>query len=214
MCFHSAGHCAAGIGGEIAANLAIAFGSQAQREQTVDLFSLGLDRDEKASCVDGNRIVDPVDCPHSVHAGEIDHDLDALSGWHRAADQRCVSALRHDLEPIFPADRDDGGDLFRPRRFQQQGRTAANDAGPVDDMRFKEIGLGAPARWSDRLLQTVKRLLELFGSDLLLGQVRFRLIRRHRRKSFHFRWTKMKGPAFCGECHLPHPGVKLKEPRV
>ncbi len=74
---------AAGIGREIAADLAAAFGGEAEREQAIVLRRRGLQIGEDAARLDRHRVGQRIDVADPVHAAEADDD--AAGGRHCAA---------------------------------------------------------------------------------------------------------------------------------
>ena len=87
---------AAGIGGEVAADLAGAFGRQAEREQAVRLARRLLQVGEDAAGLRHHGIVERIDRAHLVHALEAEEDRLAAAVRRRAAGKPGVAALRHD----------------------------------------------------------------------------------------------------------------------
>jgi len=69
---------AAGIGRKIAADLAAAFGSQAEREEPVLLSRGLLNRLQHAARLGGQSVVDGIHRPHAVHTRQVDQNLVAV----------------------------------------------------------------------------------------------------------------------------------------
>ena len=115
---------AAGVGREIAADLARAFGTYAQREQAPRVFGRGARSLQRHAGLQRHRVVDDIDFLHLVHAAQIEHHGVANGIGHGAAHQRGVAALGHDRHVVLEAQRQHFADLLRVRR-QHDGQRLA-----------------------------------------------------------------------------------------
>ena len=111
---------AAGVGRDVAADLAGPFRAEAQREKAVGALGGVLDLLENDARLHRDRVVDRVDRPHLSHARGRDDDLAHVGVRHAAAGQPGVAALRDDADAGFGADADDSGDLRRRLRLQYE----------------------------------------------------------------------------------------------
>ena len=143
---------AAGVGRQIATDLAAALGAEAQWEEPVGLGGGPLQIGEDAAGLDRHREIDRVDRSDAVHAAEGQNDVAAVLGRHGAAHGAGVAALRHDRQPPLGADphhrRHLGG---RSRADDEPGGTPVEAPG-LDEKGFLVAGVGDPAARSDRLL--------------------------------------------------------------
>ena len=94
---------AAGVGGEVAADRAAAFGGEAEREQQAVLRRRLLHPLQHAAGLGDEGEVGCVDAADAVQAGRREHDLAAARIGHRAADQAGVAALRDDARAVRAA---------------------------------------------------------------------------------------------------------------
>ncbi len=127
----------AGIGRQIAPDLARAFGADAQRKQASGFFRRGACGGQRHAGLHGQRVVDRIDRQHLVHAAQVQHHGIAARVRHRAAHQRGIAALRHHRHAVRMAPRDHRGDLLGGRRQHHHAGLAAADAPVVGD-----VGLG------------------------------------------------------------------------
>ena len=106
---------AARIGGEVAADLAAAFGGERERKQPSGLIGRPLHIGEHAAGFDGDRIVKAIELADPVHAAEREHDLAAFAGGHRAAREAGVAALGNDRHAVRGAELHHARDFRRTR---------------------------------------------------------------------------------------------------
>src|SRR5665213_2693548 len=111
---------AAGIGREVAADLARAFGAEAERKQPVGDFADALGLGEDAAGLDGHGEVQRVERPHAVHPTETDKD--AVLRRHRPAAETGIAALRIDRQTRGGANPDQLGHLGGRGRAQHGQR--------------------------------------------------------------------------------------------
>ena len=116
---------AAGIGRQIAADLAAALGAEAQRKQPVGLGGRLVQIGEDAAGLDRHREIDRVDRADPVHPAEGEDDIVAVFGRNSAADQTGVAALRHDRQARLGADPHHRRDLRGRSRPHDEPRRAA-----------------------------------------------------------------------------------------
>ena len=121
---------AAGIGREVAADLAGAFRPQAQREQPVDLRRLVLDRGQHHAGLYRHGVVQRIDSTDAIHPGGGDHHLQPARMRLPAAGQAGIAALRHDRHAGCRAELHDLRDLPGRGRAQHQWRVAAPAIAP------------------------------------------------------------------------------------
>ena len=145
---------AAGVGREVAADLAATLGGEAQREQQAGGLGPRLDVGEHAAGLDGHREVGRVELAHPVHAAERNQHLARLR--QPATAQPGVAPLRHHRDAGGVAQAHDLADLVGTRRTQQQARRTAVGTARVLEVRGDDRRIVAPAlRANDGL--------ELFG---------------------------------------------------
>ncbi len=128
---------AASIGGDVAAQLATALRTEAQREQPVDLRRSHLHLLQDAAGFRGDREVFRIDLPDAVQAPRRQHDLRPAGGGarHRASHQPGIAPLGHHANMSGGTDTHHGRHLGGARRQQDQGcRAPATAAG------FRQIG--------------------------------------------------------------------------
>jgi hypothetical protein len=89
---------AAGIGRQIAADLAAALGTEAEREKPVGLGGGLLQIGEDAAGLDRHREIDRVDSADAVDAAEGEDDVVTVFWRHAPADKAGVAALWHDRQ--------------------------------------------------------------------------------------------------------------------
>src|SRR6516164_6519835 len=95
---------AAGVGREIAADLAASLRAEAQREQPVSLGGGLLQIGEDAPGLDRHRKIDRVDRAAAGHASDYPAEVLPVLGRDPAADEAGIAALRHDRQLRFGAD--------------------------------------------------------------------------------------------------------------
>ncbi|MNZ91458.1 hypothetical protein D3C78_1104450 [compost metagenome] len=115
---------AAGVGREIAADLARTFGAYAQREQAPGFFGRGACGLQRDAGLQRHGVVDDVELLHLVHAAQIEHHGVAGGVGHGAAHQRSVAALGHDRHVVRKAQGQHGADLLGGGR-QHDGQRLA-----------------------------------------------------------------------------------------
>ncbi len=149
----------AGVGREIAADLAAPLGAEAQREQPVGRGLLQIGKD--AAGLDRHREIDRVDCTDMVHAAEGQDDVVPVLGRDPAADELGVAALRHDRQFRL------GADPHHRRHLRGRGRADDQPGGAaVEAARLDEIGLlvtrvGDPAARTNHRFDPLDCLLDL-----------------------------------------------------
>ncbi len=119
---------AAGVGGQVAADRATAFGGKRQREQHLGACSRFLDAGQRHAGLDRHRRVVGIDRADAVQSRQGQHDLIAGHVRRRAAAKPCVAALGHDGYAVPGAAAHDRGDLVgrsRARRLRARGRDSA-----------------------------------------------------------------------------------------
>ena len=152
---------AAGVGRQIAADLAAPFGAEAQREQPVGLGGGLLQIGEDAAGLDRHRKIDRVDRADMVHAAERQDDVVPVLGRHAAADEAGIAALRHDRQSRLGADPHHRRHLRGRSRADDQPGGAAVEAARLDEIGFLVARVGDPAAGTDRCLDPTDRRLDL-----------------------------------------------------
>ncbi|MNV41628.1 hypothetical protein D3C71_1332690 [compost metagenome] len=133
---------AARVGGDGAANLAGAFGAQADRVQPAFGGGGVLHRGQHAARFDFHGIVRRVDPAHAAHAGQVHNDgRRAGRVWHRAAAQAGVAALGQYRRGVGVAEPDDVSHLLRVARQGDAQRRTLVPAAPVFGV-ARGVGLG------------------------------------------------------------------------
>ena len=127
---------AAGVGRQVAAELARAFRAEAHREQPIDRRRCRLDLGEHATGFGDHRVVRRIERADAPHARERQHDLRAVGARRRASAVAGVAADRHDADPRFVAQLHDGGDLLGRIRAQHERRRAAIQLAMIDEERL------------------------------------------------------------------------------
>ena len=115
---------AAGVGRDVAANLAGALGAEAQREQPVGAVGGVLDLLQDHAGFDGDGVVDRVDGADALEPRGGDDDLAHVLVRLAAAGQSCVAALGDDGDAALGTDVYDACDLLGRLRPQYQGDAA------------------------------------------------------------------------------------------
>jgi hypothetical protein len=109
-------HCgAAGIGGEIATDLAAAFRAETQREHAIRLQRSFLHGSQRAAGLCNQREVSGIDTADAVHPAHHQHHAARIHG-RGSPHVACVATLRHDWNAQRIAQGEHGGDLRRIRR--------------------------------------------------------------------------------------------------
>ena len=127
---------AAGVGREIAADLARALRAEAEREEAVMRRRGLLQRLQDAARFDGHRVADRIDAQHLVHAADRQDDALMRRPRRGAAHQAGVAGLRHDGDAVLVAELHDLGGLLDGGRPHDDGRGADPRAAPVGDERL------------------------------------------------------------------------------
>jgi len=140
---------AAGVGGEVAANLAAAFRRQGEREEASRRVRCLLHCRQRATGFDGDGVVAGIDGQHAVQAAEAEHDgLPGRIGGRRPA-QAGVAALRHDGHAGRYAGPDHCRHVFDAARPHDAARRTPVTPTPVVDER-RDVGrLGQHLRGAD-----------------------------------------------------------------
>ncbi len=146
---------AAGVGREVAADLAAALGAEAERKKAVGRGGGFVQVGEDAAGLDRHREVDRVDRADAVHPAQCQDDVVALARRDAAADEPGVAALRHDREPRGGADPHHRRHLLRRGRAHDQPGRAAIEAARLDQIRLLLARVGDPAPGADDLLDPV-----------------------------------------------------------
>ena len=102
---------AAGVGREVAADLAAALGGKRKREQPACVGGRFLHRGQHAACLDGHRVIQGIELADPAHARKREHDLAPGPARHRAAGKAGIAALRHERDALARAERDHAGDF-------------------------------------------------------------------------------------------------------
>jgi hypothetical protein len=143
---------AAGVGRQVAADLAAPLGTKAQREQPVGRGGGLLQIGEDAPGLDRHRKIDRVDRADMIHAAERQNDVVPVLGRDPAANEAGVAALRHDRQFRFGADPHHLGHLRgRSRADDEPGGTPV-EAARLDEIGFLVLRVGDPAARTDRRL--------------------------------------------------------------
>jgi hypothetical protein len=95
---------AAGVGGQVAADLAAAFAGQRQREQQPGAGRRRLHRRQRAAGLDGDGLVGRVEGANAVQPPQRDDQLPAAAVRRRRAAGGGVAALRHDGDVVGGAE--------------------------------------------------------------------------------------------------------------
>ncbi len=122
---------AAGIGAQVAADGAAAFGRQRQREQVALAFAALLQGLQNAAGLDRDGEVVLVDRTDGLHAAQVQHHLLARGVGRGAHDQAGVAALGHDGGAVGRTGLDDGRHLLGRGRAYHRQRLAVDAAAPV-----------------------------------------------------------------------------------
>jgi hypothetical protein len=147
----------AGIGREIAADLAAPFGAEAQREKPVGFSRRLLQICQDAAGLDRYREIDRVDRADAVQAAECQDNVVPVLGGHAAADQAGIAALRYDRQLRF------GADLYHRRHLRGRGRADDEPSGTaietarLDEIRLHLTRVGDPAARADHRLDPFER---------------------------------------------------------
>ena len=128
---------AAGIGREVAADLASALRRQAERKKPVGIRGGPLQIGEDAAGLRHQAAVGGVDPPDLVHALQADDQRAAVAIWRCAAGEPGIAALRHDWRAMPLRQAHDRLRLLSRFRQDNCARGALIDAAPVG-----EIGRG------------------------------------------------------------------------
>ena len=105
---------AAGVAGDVAADLAAAFAGEAEREKAAVFGGGGLDVLQNAACIDGDGVVGKADMADSVEFAQIQDDAAVR---HAAANQSGVTALRCDGDAVLRAETDGFLHVFHAGRL-------------------------------------------------------------------------------------------------
>ena len=92
-----------------------------------------------------------VDGPDRIEPPDVEDELPVQR--HRAADEPGVAALGHDGRSLCIAQTKHGRDLVDRARAHDRGGRTTEPAGPVDDVRGDDIGIGAHVRSPNRVAQ-------------------------------------------------------------
>ena len=155
---------AAGIGRDVAADLARALRADAEREQAVGLEGGRLQIGEDHAGLDGDGVVRWIDLDDPVHALETDQDL---AVGNSARDRAGIAALGHDRRPGGRAGPDHRRHLLGAVRHHHQRRCAHPIADPVAEMRRHDFGVVAPAARADDRAQLTDERPGHFGGGLV-----------------------------------------------
>ena len=122
---------AAGIGGDVAADLAGAFGGEAQGEETVLGCGGILNGFERCAGLRCERVAGCIDGADRLHAVEAEHDLSARLERGLAADQSGIAALRDDGDALLMRELQDRADLARRSRPEHHWRAPEIAVAPL-----------------------------------------------------------------------------------
>ena len=131
---------AAGVGREIAADLAAALGAERQREVASSLRRGPLHLGQHATGFGGDREIRGVYLAHPVHTRQREHDLPSGGVRCRAAAVARVPAVRHDADRGVVADREHGRDLVRRAWQHDQPGHAAKEPAEITEIWLDRVG--------------------------------------------------------------------------
>jgi len=171
----------AGIGRQVAADLAAAFRAQRQREQPARRGGGLLHRGQHATGLDGDRVVQRVEREHAVHARERQHDRAAVHRRGRAAAHAGVAALSDHRGAGLGAGAYHRRDFRRAAGTHQRQRAAVVEAAPVAQRRGDVGRVGEHVRAADRLREPLDQRRGRRGVHP--GRVIHRAPARHARRS-------------------------------
>ncbi len=126
---------AAGIGRQIAADLAAAFRGEAQRKHPSRSVRAGAHFAERYAGFDSHALARRIDVPDRLQAAERDYDLRPGLVGDLTADETRVSRLRHHADARRVGDRQDPRHLVRRPWPQHQRRLAHVLVAPLDEIR-------------------------------------------------------------------------------
>ncbi len=126
---------AAGIGGEVAANLRGSLRAQAQGKKTIGVACRGLRAGQRAAGLYDHRIIGGIDLPNAIQALQGHDNLRAAFVRCGAAAVTGIAAVRHHGDIVAVADRQDPRDLIDAARAKHQRRDALVEAPEI-----REIG--------------------------------------------------------------------------
>jgi len=152
---------AAGIGRQIAADLAAALGGEAEREQPVHLGRRLMQIGKDAAGLDRHREIDRVDRADTVHPTEGEDNIVAIFRRHPAADQPGIAALRHDRQPRLGANANDGGNFLGRGGADDEPGGAMIKAASLDQIRLLVVRIGNPAGRADRVFNPLQGRREI-----------------------------------------------------
>ncbi|MNN16188.1 hypothetical protein D3C81_1293180 [compost metagenome] len=133
---------AAGVGGEVAADLARVLGRQREREQPVGLLGGTAQVAENAAGLHDHGVGDGVDRADLVHAVQAQDHVDGPAVRRGTAAQAGIAAARHHRHAGLLAQRQRPGDLLGRARPDHGLRLALVEAAPVAGPRRHVIGRG------------------------------------------------------------------------
>ena len=173
---------AAGVGRQVAAHLAGAFGGQAQRKQAIHLGCRLLGHRQRATCFDDHGVVHGIDPTNSVHAVHADQQVATFGPRYLPTDEPGVSPLRDEADLFLSAQANDGRDLVGVRWFEQERRLAHEAVAPFRKVRRQLVGIGGKASRANHGFQPIEqcgrcefghasKLARARGRDLADGSV-------------------------------------------
>ena len=142
---------AAGIGRDVAADLAGALGAQREREQPVGVARRLLDRLENAAGVRRDGVVDRIEFADPVEPAGRQHDPGKVLIRDRRPDQAGVAALGHHRQAALVAQAQHRRDLFGRARPDDRRRRAGEIAALFFEMRRHPLGRIDPAPRADQV---------------------------------------------------------------
>jgi hypothetical protein len=147
---------AAGVGGQVAAQGAAAFGRQAQGEQQAARRGRFLHGLQHAAALGGDSQVGLVKKSHAVHALQAQQHLGAAGVGHAAAHQAGVAALGHDGHLGVGTQPHHRGHLGRGAGAHHRQRFAVPAAAPVA-FKGTEVAFGQHVAAADRGTQPLQQ---------------------------------------------------------
>ena len=155
---------AAGVGGNVAADLAGAFSTEAEGEEAVVFSCDFLDALQDDAGLDGQGIVVGIDLAHGVHARCRDDDFGHVAVWLAGAGEAGVAALGDDRGFGLGAEFDEGCDFFCGFWAQEDGHRALPVIAPARAVAFEVCWVVNEAGGADDVFQPVDdRLINGIG---------------------------------------------------
>ena len=154
---------AAGVGRQVAADPAAAFGAERQRKQQARAPRGLLQRRQHAPGLHRHREVVAIDGAHAGEAFGRHDDAGRAAGRHAAAAHAGVAPLGHDRHPGLGTQRDHGRHLGRRARPDHGLRLAAKQAPGLDQVRLERSRIDPAVSRSEQRLQVLDQAVQVVG---------------------------------------------------